>query len=34
MGFCEWLFEPIEDIIRAVRDIWKEEDPDNDEGDE
>jgi len=26
MGFFEWLFEPLEDVIRSVRDIWKEND--------
>lgn len=26
MGFFEWLFEPVEDVIRSIRDIWKEND--------
>ena len=26
MGFLEWFFKPLEDVIRSIRDIWKEND--------
>lgn len=31
MGFFEWLFEPLEDVVRSIRDIWKENDSVEDE---
>lgn len=31
MGFFEWLFQPLEDVIRSIHDIWKENDNVSDE---